>query len=177
LPKSLKNNFKLNRWISIFLLTLFLYNSIGHFLLLGGTLCTWKHEVKHSIIQTIKENDLVKISLSEKVKLLDRARELEYNGIRYDVVKKNDTHFFCFQDEKETHLIKKMLGSIVHKASNYDDYSSDFSILKNIFKIYFIENQYFIHFFYKKMKLLIFEHPSFFDCFVFYFFIPPIAIR
>jgi hypothetical protein len=163
----------LNRFISISLLCLFSYNSIGHFLLLGGTLCAWKHEVKYSIMQATKEEDLVKISLSEKVTLLDSGKELELDGKRYDIVRKDATHYFCFQDEKETHLIKKMLGNIVKKASTDNKHSIDFSIFKNIFKIYFIENQGFI--FIKMIFVKINQLPTciLFSQYLCIFFIPP----
>ncbi len=164
----------MNRYISITLLTLFLYSSIGHFLLLGGTLCAWKHEVKDSIMNTTKEDDLLKISLSENIRLLEDGKEIEYCGKRYDIVKKDAIHYFCFQDEKETHLIKKMLSSLLQKANDSDN---DFSIFKDFFKLYFIEKQQFIHFFYKKIKVLIFEYPSFFSHSNYDFFIPPIVLK
>lgn len=125
-------------------------------------------------MNTTKEEDLVKISLSENIRLLDKGKEIEYCGKRYDIIKKDATHYFCFQDEKETLLIKKMLCSLVQKESNSND---DFSIFKDFFKLYFIAKQQFIHFFYKKIKVLIFEYPSFFSHSNYDFFIPPIVLK
>ena len=153
---------------------LFLYSSIGHFLLLSSTLCLWKHEVKNTIIAATKESDLVKIPLSADLLLLDDGEEIEFQSVRYDVIKKDNSHYFCFQDSKETGILKAMFSQFVKK--NTDENSTDFSILKNIFKVYFIENQYVIHFFYKKITILIFEYPTFFSTFSIDFFKPPCSV-
>ena len=122
-------------------------------------------------MSAIKEDDLVKIPLSTDVVSLENGKEIEYENVRYDVVKKDNLHYFCFQDNKETGILKAMFSQFVKK--NTDENSTDFSILKNIFKVYFLENQYVIHFFYKKIKILIFEYPTFFSTFFIDFFKPP----
>lgn len=155
-------------------MALFLYSSIGHFLLLGSTLCLWKHEVKNTIIAATKESDLVKIPLAADVVSLENGKEIEYKNIRYDVVKKDNSNYFCFQDNKETGILKAMFSQFVKK--NTDENSTDFSVFKSIFKVYFLENQYFIHFFYKKIKILIFEYPTFFSTFFIDFFKPPCLV-
>ena len=127
--------------------------------------------MKNTIIAATKESDLVKIPLSTDVVLLDDGEEIEFQSVRYDVVKKDNSHYFCFQDNKETDILKAMFSQFVKK--NTDENSTDFSILKNIFKVYFLENQYVIHFFYKKIKILIFEYPTFFSTFFIDFFKPP----
>ena len=125
-------------------------------------------------MSAIKEDDLVKIPLSTDVVSLENGKEIEYENVRYDVVKKDNLHYFCFQDNKETGILKAMFSQFVKK--NTDENSTDFSILKNIFKVYFLENQYVIHFFYKKIKILIFEYPTFFSTFFIDFFKPPCLV-
>jgi hypothetical protein len=132
----------LKRYISISLLVLFLCHSVGHFLLLGGAIVHWKHAVKHNFLQQIDEKLLVEIPKNAVTKHFDGGREIELNGSRYDVVRSNSTSYFCWQDAKETQLWNNLLSHFMQKSS--DDSNHDFSILKDIFKTYFVDYQGFI---------------------------------
>lgn len=139
---------------------------------MGGTLCSWKQAVKHTIILATKEKEWVKIPIVANIEILDNGQEIEFDDIRYDVIKKDDVHYFCYQDKHETHLINQILSATVAEKSN--EKSSDFSIFKNIIKVYFIEIQSFIHFFRKEYCVIsCFQYPSFFAHYAFNFFKPP----
>lgn len=110
-------------------------------MLMGGALCRWKYEVKNQFLSQKTDSELVVISKNENIKLLDDGKEIERNGERFDIVKTTDNTYLCWHDAKETQLIKNLFQSFICKESKKSDV--DFSILKNIFKIYFFENQYF----------------------------------
>ena len=163
----------LKRYISLSFLTLFLLHSVGHFLLLGGAISHWKHQVKHDFLQKIETKNLVEIPKNVVTKYFDGGHEIEFNGSRYDVVRSSEDVLFCWHDAKETQLWKSLLSHFMQKSS--DDSSHDFSILKDIFKTYFIDNQYFIHLFYKKINVLIFQSPTLFSSYQSDFFVPPLT--
>jgi hypothetical protein len=146
-------------------------HSIGHFLLLGGAIVHWKHQVKYDFLQQIDAEKLVEIPKNQVTKHFDGGHEIEFKGSRYDVVRSSGAVYFCWHDAKETQLWKNLLNHFVQKSS--DNTNHDFSILKDIFKTYFIDNQYFIHFFYKKIKILIVQSPTLFDRYSSDFFMPP----
>jgi hypothetical protein len=109
---------------------------------LGGAIVHWKHTVKHDFLQQMDEKQLVEIPKNAVTKYFDGGHEIELNGSRYDVVRSNSTSYFCWQDAKETQLWNNLLSHFMQKSS--DNANPDFSILKDIFKTYFIDNQAFI---------------------------------
>jgi hypothetical protein len=131
----------LKKNIAISLLTLFLFHSIGHFMLMGGALCQWKYEITEQFLSQRTDSELVVISKNDNIKFLDNGKEIEQNGERFDIVKTVGDTYLCWHDAKETQLVKKLFQTFISKESKKSDV--DFSILKNIFKIYFFENQYF----------------------------------
>jgi hypothetical protein len=117
-------------------------HSIGHFLLLGGAISYWKYQVKRDFLQQINQKELVAIPKNVITKFFDNGKELEFQGNRYDIVRSSPDFYFCWHDAKETTLWKSLFQQVIQKESKSSP--TDFSILKDFFKIYFIENQFFI---------------------------------
>lgn len=126
-------------------LFVFIYSSIGHFLLLENTLTSWKKQVKRTIKYNTPDEKLYQFAVSEKLNWLEDGFEFEYQGNHYDVIKIEKGKYFCWLDEKENKLIKQIVAQYIQKSS--DNSTPDFSIFKDIIKDYFIEKQYFIHFY------------------------------
>ncbi len=161
----------LKRYISISFLTLFLLHSVGHFLLLGGAISYWKHQVKQDFLQKIETKSLVEIPKNLVTKHFDGGHEIEFNGSRYDVVRTNENTYSCWHDAKETQLWKNLLSHFIQKSS--DNTNHDFSILKDIFKAYYIDNQSFIFIKMIFIKIKSISYPTLSSKYFCDFFIPP----
>jgi hypothetical protein len=128
-------------------------------MLMGGALCQWKYEVKKQFLNQKTDSELVVIFKNDHIKLLDGGKEIEQNGERFDIVKTVGDTYLCWHDAKETHLIKNLFQSFVSKENKKSDI--DFSILKDIFKIYFFENQRFTSIKYFLIKIYFVERTPF----------------
>lgn len=146
----------MRRYIPLLCLFVFIYSSIGHFLLLENTLVFWKRQVKKTIKYNTPDEKLYKFAISEKLNWLEKGIEFEYQGNHYDVIKIENGQYFCWLDEKENKLVKQILAQFIQKST--DKNAVDFSIFKNIIKDYLIENQNFIHLFYPKINKTIFYY-------------------
>lgn len=105
-----------------------------------------KREVKWSILNQLKKEDLVKLQFtkSEKENLnWEHNREFEYNGIMYDIVKsetsKDSFTYYCYLDHAETALnnsidkaIKHMVGKDAKQHQTKDELTN---FLKSLFCI------------------------------------------
>lgn len=105
-----------------------------------------KEEVKHAMISemNIEELILLKFSESEKNSLLkwEHSKEFEYKGQMYDVVKtevKNKiTYYYCWPDDKETRLNKKLDELVAFTLGNNPSHNEYQKNLKLFFKsLYF----------------------------------------
>ena len=163
---------QLKLYLIYFLISIFSLHSIGHFILLGASLCAWKYEVKHDFLNNTSINELVEIPKKASLKILDGGAEIEQNGQRYDVVRTSENTYFCWLDTKENSILSSLLCTVIEKESKHN--TNHFSILKDFFKYYIIDNQCFKYFcFSKTMILNIFNT---FDLYPFYiasFLIPP----
>ncbi len=135
-----------------FLIGIFSLHSIGHFVLLGTSLCAWKYEVKHQFLNDLSADFLVKIQKNEQFELLENGHELEQNGLRYDIVRVSKDTYFCYKDVKENNILSALFDKNIQKESKAN--SHQFSILKDIFKYYIIDNQYFKYFYFHKMLII-----------------------
>ncbi|MEQ8475219.1 hypothetical protein [Fulvivirga sp.] len=102
-----------------------------------------RKEVKHRMMDGLKNDELVKISLSKNdaARLLrwEKPHEFEFQGRMYDIVRKAETEdnvtYWCWPDSDESYL-NQLLGSIINKSS--DNRKSDktdavISFLKSIY--------------------------------------------
>lgn len=102
--------------LSIFLLCSLLLPSLGTWVWFKQQQKRIRKEVKHQFISEIDEEALTLLvftedELTEKLRW-EHAKEFEYQGKMYDVVKqqiKDNTHYFwCWEDAKETQLNQKL---------------------------------------------------------------------
>lgn len=163
---------QLKLYLIYFLISIFSLHSIGHFILLGTSLCAWKYEVKHDFLSNISINELVEIPKKASLKILDGGAEIEQNGQRYDVVRTSENTYFCWLDTKENSILSSLFNTVIEKESKAN--SHQFSILKNISKYYILDNQCFKYCFFD--KIMIINVFKIFDLYPFYiasFLIPP----
>lgn len=99
---SLKNHIR--RLLAGGLLVIFLINSIGCFIYFEIKRKSIRHEIKHSILHKLPDNQLIQIINDD----YNDKDEFEMNGIMYDVMRKEvrdgQVILWCFEDKKETEL-------------------------------------------------------------------------
>jgi hypothetical protein len=116
LNQSNKSSFKkqFRQLLAGSLFVIFLINSIGCFIYFEIKRKSIRHEIKHSILHKLPDNQLVRIINDE----YNSKDEFEMNGIMYDVMRKevNDGQviLWCFEDKKETAL-NRSIESLVKK--------------------------------------------------------------
>jgi hypothetical protein len=144
--------------------------------LLGTSLCVWKYEVKHDFLNQLSVENLIEISKQSDHRLLDNGLEIEQNGLRYDVVQVSDNAYFCWLDTKENSILSSLFNTVIEKESKHN--VNHFSILKDIFKIYIIDNQYFKYFYFNKITIInVFNILELSPTYISTFLIPPIGLN
>ncbi|HEX8516089.1 MAG TPA: hypothetical protein VF868_07805 [Bacteroidia bacterium] len=135
----------MKRVLTFFLLSIFLFNTMGYFVVFK----IGRDHIKRALKQDI-ENGILHTSISTIVipntELNDLSwlehDEFEYNHERYDVLRiaedENSTTFYCIHDKKETHLFSKLSKHVKdHVAQNKQPFkhSKSKNILDNSEKI------------------------------------------
>ena len=100
------------------LFVIFVINSIGCFIYFEIKRKSIRHEIKHSILHKLPDNQLVRITNSE----FNDRNEFEMNGIMYDVMRK-EVHngvviLWCFEDKKETELNRAIESMVRNDVAN-----------------------------------------------------------
>ncbi|MER0441198.1 hypothetical protein [Emticicia sp. W12TSBA100-4] len=93
-------------------------NSIGCFIYFEIKRKNIRHEIKHSILHKLPDNQLVRIINNE----YNDKEEFEMNGIMYDVMRK-EVHdgqviLWCFKDKKETELNRSIESMVKKDVAN-----------------------------------------------------------
>lgn len=153
--ESLKLNTQRNRLkktISIFLLSIFLFNSIGYYAVFKFSEYQIKKIAKRAVfahlddsqyeIITIKKNNLDEIEFKED------GKEIIYKDQLYDIGKKTETEneivFYCINDKDEEALITSLKTHIDNHIALFKTKKSNSSHKKTTdssFKIYFKNKQ------------------------------------
>jgi len=95
--------------ITLFLLGIFLFNTMGYFVAFKAIQYQMKNEMKAEIRQGINLPELVTITIAktqtDKIEWLEDKEEMQYNNNRYDVVRFTETNksitYYCINDGKE----------------------------------------------------------------------------
>ncbi|MCU0370451.1 MAG: hypothetical protein MUC31_03460 [Bacteroidales bacterium] len=137
----------LNTALALVLLTCLFLPFAGSYLFFDYRAKTIKKEVSALILQGIREELLVNMtfSLTDADKQLNwkHAREFEYDGRMYDIVRsaaKGDSiTYTCFRDHKETRLYQQKQKSIA-KALGHDPLQKKQNErLRNFFSNFFVQ--------------------------------------
>lgn len=128
--------------LSIFLLSVFLFDLFGYFPLFKIAQYKIQKEVKKLLKGSIPENEQVVITvLSKKINNLDwekEGKEFRYNGTMYDVIKTETkgkfVYYHCINDKQETQLFVH-LEDLVNQQMN-NDKSPIGKTAKNIAKMF-----------------------------------------
>ncbi len=131
--------------VPLFLLCIFLFNTVGYYIAFKAIQYEVKNEIKSEIrsgiktdeliILTIKKNDLAAIQWEES------GTEMRYKGEMYDIVKsikaKAAIVYYCINDTKEESLFINLDNHInTHVAANKPLKNSK-KLIDNVVKLYF----------------------------------------
>ncbi len=129
------------------LLAIFVFNSIGYYIVFKVSQSEAKEEIRTSIKLGLPTKELTAIAFDKssigKIHWVEKNKEFLYNDKLYDIVKttdsKNSMIFYCISDEKEEALFANLDEHIkVQLASNDNKNNSTSKKLSNhVVKIYF----------------------------------------
>ena len=131
----------------ILLLSLFLFNTMGYFIMFEIT----QNEMREQAFEQIRNgsfNDpLTKITISKSqlstIELEDDGNEIRFNGESFDIVKTSETKesvtYFCINDENESRLISNFENHINSNVSANAPLKNNHSktLANTIIKLYF----------------------------------------
>ncbi len=132
----------MKKFLSISLVFLFLYSTVGFYLNFTLEQCRIKEEIKEKILGNTDEHELVLLKISSfdqyKVQWTEEGKEFRYEGEMFDLTKikrgTDTTFYYCFCDSRETKLLSH-LDKLVKEQS---DRSPSRSIQKKlVFNFYF----------------------------------------
>jgi len=159
----------MRKTVSIFLLLIFFFQSVGCLLIFKLQQFQVRQHVKHHILSNLSDNELILIKLPANKRQEGTfpyhfwdSDEFSYAGKMYDVVRqenhKNTIWYYCFPDEKETNILANLdtfvNNQMAHnptKKKQREDAQRLFSTLFPVDKPpYFILNESFslLHIFY-----------------------------
>lgn len=102
-------------------------------------LSLWKKQVKTQLKHATPTELLVQIpSQNPEIKWLEKGKEFELQGQRFDIISIEKGKYICFLDNIETNLVKKIVTQYTQKKTQSTDYQ--FSIFNSFDKILFYES-------------------------------------
>jgi len=140
---------------ALFLLFIFLFNTVGYFIAFKAVQSEIKREAKTEISHDLINKKLTSITINKKklvdIKWLESGKEMLYNNKLYDIVKTTETSssitFYCINDTKEESLFANLEDHInTHIAANKPINSGNQKkVTDNVIKLYF-PNEHSINF-------------------------------
>lgn len=135
----------MKKTLTLFLLSIFLFNTIGYFLVYKVAQYQLKDEVKLEIKSGIDSDELKILTINKNdlknIEWLESNKEMRYNKQLYDIVKSTETSsaitFYCINDIKEESLIANLDEHInTHIAAN-KPVQNQKKIVDIVIKLYF----------------------------------------
>jgi len=119
----------MRRTVSILLLLVFFFQSIGCLMLFKLQQLQVRHDVKHHILSSLPNDELILIKLPVK---RDKSAnqsyhflnsdEFKYAGNMYDVVRtekhEKETWYYCYSDKKETRVLAQLNDFVKNRMAN-----------------------------------------------------------
>jgi hypothetical protein len=137
-----------------FLLTLFLFNTVGYYVVFKITQAEIKVDVKLQLKRGIPATELTEIKIDLKaistIQWVEKNKEFYYNNQLYDVVKTSTTDntitFYCITDKKEEVLFAHLDDYIkTHVGATNNHNSTSKKLSTHVLKVYFL-NSFSLHF-------------------------------
>lgn len=128
--------------LSIFLLTVFLFDLFGYLPLFKVAQYKIRKEIKALLKESVPENELCIITIPVKeIKDIDwkrEGKEFKHNGAMYDIVRseteKDLIHYYCVNDQQETKLFVHLEETVNQQMNN--DKSPVGRTAKNLLKLF-----------------------------------------
>ena len=137
---------------TLFLLSIFLFNTAGYFIAFKVFQYQIQKEIKAEIKQQIDPSELTTIIIDkkniEKIDWVKKGKEMFYEGGLYDVVRSTEDAasiiYFCINDKKEELLFANLEDHInTHIATNNSTKNQDQKkIADHVIKLYFSNEQH-----------------------------------
>jgi len=107
-----------------------------------------RREVKHMMKTKASKDDLVEFNFTkaeiENELKWKHSKEFEYKGVMYDIIEVNEngdlTQYWCWKDEKETHLNKQLIHLTNYALGHDLPFKNQKQQLKTFVKSLFAEN-------------------------------------
>ncbi len=101
---------------AIFLLTIFLFNTVGYYVFFKAAQYKIKSEIKKELKSKLNENELTAIQFSSEeiaeIHWIEKGKEFIYNNQMFDIVKKTNkngiTTYYCINDKQEKQLFQHL---------------------------------------------------------------------
>ncbi|OFY83859.1 MAG: hypothetical protein A3F72_07620 [Bacteroidetes bacterium RIFCSPLOWO2_12_FULL_35_15] len=132
---------------ALFLLSIFLFNTVGFYFVFRAEQYLVKSEVQNKIKSGFDPSELEAVTINKDkladVQWLKHGKEMFYNNQMYDIVKSTETSstitFYCINDTKEKALLSKLENHInTHVvSSNPTKNDSSKKIIDTVIKLYF----------------------------------------
>ncbi len=134
----------------IFLLFIFLFNTVGYFIAFKAVQYEIKNEVWSEIKPDIINKKLTSVTINKNnlqdIEWLESGKEMRYNNKMYDIIKITETHssitFYCINDTKEESLFSNLEDHInTHIANKPIKSGNQKKATDNVIKLYFLNEQ------------------------------------
>ncbi len=135
----------------LFLLSIFLFNTIGYFVVFTTLSFQLKNQINYKITNGVKAEELTLITIDKKhaqdIEWLEMNEEMHYKGERYDIIKSTETAetitYYCISDKQEEHLFASLYEHIINSISGNDSKKNTTSkkVIDDTFSSYFSANE------------------------------------
>lgn len=133
--------------IAFFLLTIFLYNTAGYFIVFKIQESQIKSEIKNEIESGVDQNEITKLIVpnnnSSMYELADGGNEIRFNNQFFDIIKTNKTStstiYYCVNDKKEESLFSKLENQVDSNVISNTHQKNETSkkLIDTVIKLYF----------------------------------------
>jgi hypothetical protein len=141
------SHYMLKKATILFFLSVFLFNSVGYFIVFKIVQSKIKHEMMSEIRNNLSDYNPAKLIFDAKtekeISWKEEGKEFEYKDQRYDIIKKvrdgESLIIYCIEDKKESmlwgdlnkHVKSNVISNVPERQKSADDISS------NVIKLYF----------------------------------------
>lgn len=100
----------------IFLLSIFLFNTVGYYIAFKAVQYNVKREIKSEVKRGLGANELTMITINKNdlstVEWLENGKEMRYNGELFDIVRSaensSSVNYYCINDKQEELLFANL---------------------------------------------------------------------
>lgn len=132
---------------ALFLLSIFLFNTAGYYIVFKAAQYSVKSEIQNEIRSGFDSDELETLIIHKTnltdIEWLESGKEMRYNNQLYDIVKSVETSttitFYCINDKKEKELFSKLENHINTHVVSTNPVKNDSSkkLIDTVIKLYF----------------------------------------